>query len=67
MRYEMEATELRNGQWAVRPKGALGTHGFHPYPYEVIYVTASSGGEALHKAAPEARKQQEAAERRAEP
>lgn len=58
MRYEMEATELRNNRWAVRPKGALGTHGFSPYPYEVIYVTASSAEEAVRLAAPKARKQQ---------
>lgn len=46
----MEATHLRDNRWAVRPAGQLGTCGFHPQPWTVIYVTASSAIEALRKA-----------------
>ena len=48
---ELEATELRNGQWAVRPAGQLGTMGWHPYPWTVVYVRAPNAGEAVRKAA----------------
>jgi len=48
--YEMEATPLRDGQWAVRPKGQLGTCGWHPYPWTVVYVRARNAQEAINKA-----------------
>lgn len=47
---EYEATELRNQKWAVRPKGQLGTCGWAPRPWTVIYVKARCAEEALHKA-----------------
>lgn len=47
---ELEAINLRGRLWAVRPKGQLGTCGFHPEPWTVIYVKADSAGEALKKA-----------------
>jgi len=45
------ADYLRGRRWAVRPEGALGTCGFHPYPWTVQYVTARSAEEAVIKAA----------------
>jgi len=48
--YEMEATPLRDGQWAVRPKGQLGTCGWHPYPWTVVYVKARNAQDAINKA-----------------
>ncbi len=47
---KLEATELRNGRWAVRPEGQLGTCGWHPQPWTVQYVTARSADEAIKKA-----------------
>lgn len=47
---KLEATELRNGHWAVRPAGQLGTCGWVPKPWTVIYVKASSSDEAIFKA-----------------
>jgi len=48
----MSATHLRTGKWAVRPAGQLGTCGWYPKPWTVVYVSASSEAEALRKAAP---------------
>lgn len=53
----LDATPLRGGKWAVRPPGALGTHGFYPYAWEVIYVRASSAVDAVRKAYPKVQKQ----------
>lgn len=50
MQVEYEATHLRNNQYAVRPKGQLGTCGFYPVPWTVVYVTARSEQDALRKA-----------------
>lgn len=47
---ELEATHLRENKWAVRPAGQLGTCGFHPEPWTVIYVKAASAGAAIAKA-----------------
>ena len=47
---ELEATPLRDGKWAVRPKGQLGTCGFHPIPWTVQYIRARSAAEAIRKA-----------------
>ena len=47
---ELEPTLLRDNRWAVRPKGQLGTCGWHPKPWKVFYVTAVSGAEAVRKA-----------------
>lgn len=46
----MEATRLRANRYAVRPKGQLGTCGFYPYPWTVIYVNAKSEADAIRKA-----------------
>ena len=46
---ELEATRLRN-EWAVRPKGQLGTCGFSPCPWTVQYVRAASADQAVRKA-----------------
>ena len=48
--YELEATALSSGRWAVRPKGQLGTCGFHPYPWAVIYVRAFTAEGAIARA-----------------
>ena len=47
---ELEATHLRDDKYAVRPKGQLGTHGWHPIPWGVIYLKAKSKADAIRKA-----------------
>ncbi len=47
---KLEATHLRDNRWAVRPEGQLGTCGWHPKPWTVIYVKARSADEAIKKA-----------------
>lgn len=46
----LEATKLRDNIWAVRPEGQLGTCGFHPKPWTVIYVKAANAEVAIIKA-----------------
>lgn len=46
----LEATHLRDNLWAVRPKGQLGTCGWHPQPWTVVYVKAATAAEAIRKA-----------------
>lgn len=46
----LAATHLRDNRWAVRPIGQLGTCGWYPYPWTVIYVTARTADEAVAKA-----------------
>lgn len=46
----LEATHLRDNLYAVRPKGQLGTCGFHPFPWTVKYVRARNCEEAVNKA-----------------
>jgi hypothetical protein len=48
--YVLEATELRPGLYAVRPKGQLGTCGFYPCAWTVQYIKASSAAEAVRRA-----------------
>ena len=48
MKYE--ADTLRGNRWAVRPCGQLGTCGWHPKPWQVVYVTAATVSDALRKA-----------------
>lgn len=48
MKYE--ADNLRDNRWAVRPEGQLGTCGWHPKPWQVVYVTAATVSDALRKA-----------------
>ncbi len=45
-----EAVHLRDNRYAVSPVGQLGTCGFYPVPWTVIYVNARSEQEALIKA-----------------
>lgn len=47
---KLEATALRGDRWAVRPEGQLGTCGWHPEPWTVIYVKAVSAVDAVTKA-----------------
>ena len=46
---ELEATQLRNGEWCVRPKGQLGTCGWHPKAWEAVFVRAPSAEAAVRK------------------
>ena len=48
---EYETTHLRNRDWAVRPLGHLGTMGWTPVPWTVVYVRADSPRSALVLAA----------------
>lgn len=50
--HEHEATKLRNNRFAVRPVGQLGTMGYHPYPWQAVYVKAPHEAAALRIAAP---------------
>lgn len=50
MKFDLEATHLRGRRWAVKPAGQLGTCGFHPVPWTVVYVTASSASDAVKRA-----------------
>jgi hypothetical protein len=50
VKLELEATHLRNTRWAVRPPGQVGTCGWHPVPWTVVYVNAFSAKEAVKKA-----------------
>ena len=47
----LEATPLRNGFFAVRPQGQLGTCGFYPRAWTVQYLRAQSAAQAVAKAA----------------
>ena len=56
MQKQLEATEIRPGHFAVRPKGTLGTHGWiNNKPWQVHYVKAGSPELAIGKAALENR------------
>lgn len=46
---EYEAIRLRNNRYAVRPKGQLGTCGWFPKAWTVIYVNAKNEQDALKK------------------
>ena len=47
----LEATQLRDHRWAVRPIGRLGTCGWDEgVAWTVFYVKAHSGEEAIRKA-----------------
>ncbi len=50
-RMTYEATHLRDNKWAVKPHGQLGTCGWSPRPWTVVFVNARSAEEALNKAA----------------
>jgi hypothetical protein len=47
---ELEATHLRGNQYAVRPRGQLGTCGWSPIAWQVEYVSAPSESAAIRKA-----------------
>lgn len=51
MAQKLEATLLRDNQYAVRPAGCLGTCGWLAgVPWSVIYVKAVSHNQAIYKA-----------------
>ena len=50
MQYSYEATHLRGNLWAVHPKGQLGTCGWVPYAWTVVYMRGYSGANAIGKA-----------------
>lgn len=43
---KLEATMVRGG-WYVRPEGQVGTCGFHPEPWEAVFVGGGSADAAL--------------------
>jgi hypothetical protein len=47
---KLEATLLRDRRYAVRPKGQLGTCGWYPKFWVVIYVKANSPEQAILRA-----------------
>ena len=47
---KLEATLLRNGEYAVRPQSQLGTCGWYPKAWTVQYIKAASSQEAIRKA-----------------
>lgn len=47
---DLDATHLRGNVYAVRPKGQLGTCGYHPYPWTVEYVRARDATSAIQRA-----------------
>jgi hypothetical protein len=50
---ELDATQLHNGEWVVRPKGQLGTMGWHPFPWTAVIVKANNEQKAIAKALPQ--------------
>jgi hypothetical protein len=46
---QLEATRLSKS-WAIRPLGAVGTHGWSPVPWEVIYICAPTAQQAILRA-----------------
>ena len=50
MFHKLSATSMGRRRYAVRPEGQLGTCGFHPAPWTVVYVTARSPIHARAKA-----------------
>lgn len=46
----LKATHLRDNRYAVRPVGQLGTCGFYPRAWTVVYVNAHNEADAIRKA-----------------
>jgi hypothetical protein len=46
---KLEAVQLRNGEWCVRPQGQLGTCGWHPKAWTAQFVRAASADAAVRK------------------
>ena len=52
MKKQLEATEIRHREYAVRPKGALGTHGWiKGKAWQIQYIKAGSAEQAIELAA----------------
>ena len=52
MKKQLEATEIRHNEYAVRPKDALGTHGWiKNKPWQVQYIKANSAKQAIEMVA----------------
>lgn len=47
--HELEATQLRSGEYVVRPKGSLGTMGWHPRAWTMASTRARSPADAIRK------------------
>jgi hypothetical protein len=47
---ELEATHLRDDKYCVRPKGQLGTMGWHPRPWTAVFIRARNPQHAVLKA-----------------
>lgn len=46
---KLEATHLRGRRYAVKPAGQLGTCGWHPEAWMVVYVNARNAKHAVTK------------------
>jgi hypothetical protein len=46
---KLEATQLRDGKWCVRPEGQLGTCGWSPKAWTAVFVKAVSAEAAIRK------------------
>ena len=46
---ELDAVQLRNGEWCVRPQGQLGTCGWYPKAWAAQFVRAASADAAIRK------------------
>lgn len=46
----LDAIPIGFDRWAVRPTGQLGTCGFRPYPWSVVYVKAHDASSAIKAA-----------------
>jgi len=46
----LEATRLRDNRYAVHPAGQLGTCGWYPRAWSVVYVNARDADQAIRKA-----------------
>lgn len=53
MNTQLEAHYLEHNKvWVVRPKGALGTMGWHPFTWSAVFVRAFTEEGAIKRAAP---------------
>ena len=49
--YSVDAVQLRDGKWCVRPAGVCGTHGwYHGRAWTAMFVTAPNASVAVRKA-----------------
>jgi len=59
LEYDMEVTQLRSRRYCIHPSGQYGTCGYYPYPWSAIFIHASSLDDAIKKAMPMIKRQQQ--------